>query len=143
MEINVQQEFNIHNIEMFNYRYFDHTRKSGLVAMLTITGLYNIFWFSYGILIPILNRLSSLVSYWLKKINLPVMPIWIGIFLMINSIVYSILEKLLPPSDSPQFLDTLCEIRECNYSFVFMLVGFYFYNRIGRRLPSNSQQLGA
>jgi hypothetical protein len=75
-EINVQHEFNIHNIEMFNYRNFDHTRKSDLAAMLTITRLYNIFWFSYGILIPILNRLSSLISYWLKKINLPVMPIW-------------------------------------------------------------------
>lgn len=121
-EINVQNEINIHNISVFHGLDDDGNRKSFFGLLLNIDRLFSVFWFTYFLIIPILNKVSSKITKLLKTINLPIAAIWIGVFFMTNYLV-SIIIALSTIDDLSQ---PLAEVKECNFAFLFVMVSIWF-----------------
>jgi len=127
--INVQHEFNIHNIETFNGHYFDHTRKTGLAKLLTINYLYKIFWLSFGILLPIIVMLNKKIFFLIKSIKIPIPPLSIGIFFFVNWIVFKIISSyLLSPNEPMAYYYTVSEVMESGTAFIFLVLSYYFFS---------------
>jgi len=79
-EINNQKEINFHNINFIEAS----SDKEGLARWLTAGRIFTLFWFFYCLIIPILNKYSITVHEIIMKINFPVVPIWLGLFFLIN-----------------------------------------------------------
>jgi hypothetical protein len=135
-DINVQEEFTIHNIEIFNTHNFDHTPKRGLARLLEINFLYKLFWLGFCILLPIANMTIPPISKLSQKIRLPVPPLQIGIFFLVNWIIYRFsLSFLLPENETPQYYDTIFEMCEGISALIFFALSHYFYKE-GRGITS-------
>lgn len=127
-EINVQREFTLHNIEFFNGKGSEHNIKIGFKRLISINFLYKLFWLLYCVLLPVASILFSSVFEFLRRIKLPVPPLTIGIFFLINWLIFRItLSFILPSGESMQYYDTIAEIRECSSALLFMTTSFYFF----------------
>lgn len=119
--VNVQDEFNLHNLTLFDGLGQDGKFKSGLARLFTAAGLFSVFWFSYCLVLPIVNKLT-IVSNHVKTINIPVPPIWIGLLFLFNFLIFEAQEAGL----SGEMLRAVCEIKEFNFSFLFLMLGVWF-----------------
>jgi hypothetical protein len=133
-ENNVLGEFNLHNIEVFNSENFNNSRKHGLEKLLTINFQYKLFWLTYGVLLPFAVRKIPRIASLLRKGRVPVPPLSIGIFFLINWLTFRILLSfILPPGETDKFYDTAGEIMECISALLFMLASFYLYRGDGEQ----------
>ena len=95
-EINSQREMNFHNIRIFNDpRYnrgepLENERRPVLSFLLDVDTWFFSFWFSYCLIIPLLNRYSLRASGKISRWDLPVPPLWIGSLLLVNFSMYAI-----------------------------------------------------
>lgn len=130
-EVNVQKEFNIHNIGIFNtYNPDGSGKKTGLSKLLTIGFLYKLFWLGFCIILPIINMSNDKLSKFIKRINLPVPPLSIGIFFLISWIIYKIIVIFFfQPAQPPVYYYMANEMEESISAFIFMMLSVYFYNR--------------
>jgi len=130
-EINVQDEFNLHNIEIFNSNNFDRSTKQGLGKLTTFNFLYKLFWLSWCVLLPLLVfnfEFIKKITCWLK---LPIPAFTIGIFFIVNWLTFRLIHTyLLPVGEHRQYYDTIGEIRETGSSFIFLVLIFYFYRQL-------------
>jgi len=126
---NVQGEFNLHNLDIFNIRNFDGNLKTGVERILSINFLYRLFWLGYALLLPAIYQFSIFIRYVVDKIRLPLPPINLGIFFLINWIVYrTIFQFFLPEGKTQHYYDTILEQMECISAFLFFMLSIYFYN---------------
>ena len=128
--INVQREFNIHNLEVFNDEDLHWVKKTGWKRFLEINMLYRIFSVTYLICIPFLffHVKRRLITN--KKIKMPVAPFTLGIFFFISwAIFYSIKYYLLAPGKVPSYYLSAGEIFEFTASYIYFTVALYFYKR--------------
>jgi len=123
--VNVQKEINIHNLKIFNAR-----NNTGIAKLHSIVFLYKLFWLTYGVLLPIAAfQIRSIFSI-TEKVRLPLPPVPIGIFFLINWLIFRItLSFILPPNKMFEYYDTIYEIMECGSAFVFMTLSIYYYNK--------------
>lgn len=135
METNVQKVISIHNINLFcEYKGTPEALKPKYAYLLSIHRLFNAFWFFYCLVIPIFNRIIPTLNSFLKKINLPIVPIWIGVFFMANYLIAKCVSFLIPL----KAFGNVCEILECNYAFLFMIVAIYLYQN-NKSVKNNEQ----
>ena len=107
-QINIQNEFNIHNILTYDY-------------VISMDRLFSIFWFLYCIILPI-ARLFKLPGYsFIEKIKLPVVSLWIGSVFMVNYAISKVFEALYG-----EFHHNIVEVKESNFAILFLFVGMYF-----------------
>lgn len=138
-EHNLQDEVSIHNLGIFQVRTAEGQRKSNWALLLHVNVHFILFWFAYCIIIPILNRFNLTISEWFKKINLPMVPIWIGIFFLANLIVSRMIGVRISGDIhslveiSGDILNALMEIEECNFAFLFLLVSLYLFQNNGNK----------
>lgn len=121
-EVNIQEEFNIHNLSIFHYS----GKKALSCKLLNFNFLFNIFCLFYGGLIPFLNRFSKTISQLLKKINLPIVPIWLGICFVLTVVIFEITEWGIPS----ELRTAIFEVKECNLAFLFMVLSFYLFSNM-------------
>lgn len=127
-ERNIQDEFNLHNLDFFDSKNLDGQYKAGISYFLSINFLYKLFWLVYGIILPVVCSFSGLVKNVVFKISLPVPPVILGSLFLINWTVCKImLSFLLPDGRSVQYYYSVGEIREFGSAFIFMILGAYFY----------------
>lgn len=124
---NVQGEFNIHNIQMFNTDNFNHSKKTGLKRLLEINFLFRIFITIFGVILPLLVYHIKFFRKLSFQLKLPVPPIAIGIFFFLSWIGLRLLLKYLPLGKHDDYYFTASEIFEFLTSFVFFMIGIYFY----------------
>ena len=124
--INVQGELTLHNIEALNSHYFDGTQKTGLAKLFTINTLYKIFCVVYAVLLPIASLTIQPVASLSRKLRLPIPPLAIGAFFLINLLGTNVVSFLLPANEAFQYYDTRAEIAECASAFIFLVLSFYF-----------------
>ena len=125
-KINVQGEINFHNISLVNAK-----SKHGVAKLLTIEFQYKLFWLFYCVIIPFGVFFWEPLSLLTQKIRLPVPPITLGIFFLINWVIFRItLSFLLPPNMSGQYYWGINELMECVTAFLFMMLSIYFFNSI-------------
>ncbi len=126
-KINVQKEFNLHNIEIFNTNNFDHTHKKGWHRLLEINFLFRIFIMFFGIVLPFSVAHNTWAKNLLYKTKIPIPPISLGIFFLVSWIVLEILLKYLPAGKSENYYASAVEIFEFLTSYVFFTIGIYFF----------------
>jgi len=126
-EVNVQHEFSIHNIEVFNSVDFEGHGKHWLSRLLEVNFLFRLFMMVYGIVVPFVVYHIKLVRRFTEKIKLPVPPIGIGVFFFVNWFVFWVLHVYVLSSQfGIQYLDSATEIFECVGAFILMVVCIYF-----------------
>ncbi len=126
-KINVQNEFNFHNIEIFNTGNFDGSKKSGLERLLEINFLFRLFCLFYGIVIPFLIIQSKTISNFIHKIKMPTPKLSIGVFFIINWFVYKLVLMILPKGNNIYYYLTASEIFECIQAFIFLCISYEYY----------------
>lgn len=131
-ENNIQGELNLHNLEIFSSRKVDGEMKSGLLSeWLTVSRMFQVFWFSFAVIIPILSYFSKNISRIIIKIGIPIIPLWIGSIFVINYIMQRILTFLTPnyllAEYDPKAL-RFVEIKESLFAFLFLIVALNIYS---------------
>ncbi len=134
--VNVQGEFNLHNIEIFNSNNFNKTHKTGLSRLLEINFIFRFFIIFYGVLTPILFNQSKNVQKIILKNKIPVPPLSIGMFFLISWLVLQSLMIFLPKGKDERYYFSSVEIFEFLTSYVFLniaIVHFYFYSKLSNQ----------
>ena len=133
-KINLQKELNIHNISFFNRIDAYKNTKSFWHLLINFDRLFSIFWCTWCFIFPIANRLSYNISKRLTMLNLPILPISIGAFFMLNYLAAKLIQ-LLHPMDNMR--NQLVEIKECNFAFLFLIGCIWFMNNYDNRKKSD------
>lgn len=120
-KINIQGEINLHNLSIFHGTNKDNASKKGLERWYTLGRLFSLFCFAYGILVPVLNKLSSKISKVIRTMNLPVVPLWIGAFLLVNYLLSRIFGRT-----GLIITHAAVEIKELNIAFLFLIASISF-----------------
>ena len=126
-KVNVQNEFNFHNIEVFNTENFDGSKKTGIQRILEINFLFRLFCLFYGIIIPMLMIHSKKISNFIEYIKMPTPKLSVGIFFMLNWFVYRLVLMFLPVEKHIYFYETASEIFECIQAFIFLCISYEYY----------------
>lgn len=133
-ELNVQGEFTLHNLEVFNGKQFDKARRSGIQQLLEIDMLFKIFMICFGIILPLVVWHIKKISLLVQKIKLPVPPVSIGIYFFIAWLgriaVLHYLQKPQPEEDHKQYwamINAASEYYEFLASAVLFSISFFFY----------------
>ncbi len=124
---NVQQEFNIHNLDVFNTENFNHSRKHGLQRLIEINFLFRIFCMSFGILLPLVAFHIAFTKKYISQLKIPIPPISIGGFFMASWLAYYFIVRHLPLGKQEEYYYTSGEIFEFLCSFIILIIGIYFY----------------
>ena len=124
--INVQGEFNIHNIEIFNSNNFNHTHKTGWKRITEINFLFRAFIMIYGVIFPIFVNHNKLISLIVKRFQIPIIPIGIGLFFLIIWLGLEGLLKFLPAGKPENYYSSTVEIFEFLTSYIFFTTSIYF-----------------
>jgi hypothetical protein len=127
-EINAQKELNIHNLKMFYYWDENREGKTGWRLAFTAKSLFTYFWIFYCFIIPLLFSVVRPVRRLIDKIDLPVVPLWIGALFLIN---YEV-KKAIPHYRPLQRQNNIEEVFECVIAFLFMLAAWYFLRDSGQ-----------
>lgn len=119
--INRQGEFNIHNISIFHGDDATGQRKSDLALLLNMDRLFSLFWLVYCVVIPLGVYFHRGMAKCLGRLNVPIVPILLGLLFPINYLF----SKALESSGSYHSV----EIKESLFAFLFMLVAIDFLQR--------------
>ncbi len=93
--------------------------------MFTLERLFAIFWLLYCVLVPIFVRLYEPARALAERINLPIVPLTVGLFFPISHIVSKLIELVLV--DELAVLHwPMIEIKETTTGILFLVVAIYF-----------------
>ena len=143
---NYQGEFNLHNLNLFDRRSGD---KSAWQIMYDLGRLFAIFWFLYGCVLPVLIKISTRLNRFVQKIQLPIMPLYIGIFFMINYLVFQYFEDIhvnvclhLGIVNNANCSSLPVEIREWYESLLFLVFALLVLKKnVKNSIPSRTWQM--
>lgn len=123
---NLQDEFNIHNLEVFNNNNPNYD-KTGISKILSINFEFKLFCLLYCFVLPIIIRFSSFINRVVRNFKVPVPPISIGLLFIFNWVTFRItLSFLLPEGKSALYYASSVEISEFCSSFLFLMLSHYF-----------------
>ena len=108
-QYNNQKETNIHNLAIFQ-------------RILNFEHLSTYFWVTYCLIIPFVYKKSLAFAAWSDKINLPIIPIRLGTFFLLNYVIFIILKLSFRHS----LQHSVVEVKESCLGFLFMIssIGF-------------------
>ena len=93
------------------------------MGWITSARLFALSWMLYCVMIPILNTLSSGIRGFFKKINLPIVPLWIGFLFVLAHIISKLVQRTwLYPEGQP-----VTEIKEATFAFLFFIMSLSFF----------------
>lgn len=137
-KINVQKEFSVHNLELFNRTSLEGEEKHGLQRLLEFNFLFRITTILFGIIFPIIVFHSQLVNRIARKLRIPVPPVSIGIFFAINWIFYKIIHSyILPAGQSHEYYSAASEIFECMGAIILLTISYFFYSERKSIVPGD------
>ena len=126
--VNVQQEINIHNLEIFNDRNLEGVKKTGLQRLVEINMLFRIFSMFFCILLPLFFFHIKPKFAVNKKFQIPVAPVTIGIFFFISWAIFYLLKyAILPRGKIIEYYLTIGEVFEFTAALVYLLIAIYFF----------------
>ncbi len=124
-EKNSQREINFHNFNIFNdmrYRQgnpLENEERPILSILMDVDTWFFSFWFSFCLILPLVNRYSLRAGREISRRGLPVPPLWIGVLMLFNFSLYGIPHLLSIPS----WLDhDFNELRESYDAFLFAVL---------------------
>lgn len=123
--VNLQRETNIHNLTIFHRRDAWGEEKSGLTLWLTVERIFSLFWLTYCFVIPFVVGVIRPIRRLLQRINLPIVPLYLGVFFPLNYAIAKSIELGLGGETSPLHWPLL-EIKESCFAALFLLTAVYF-----------------
>jgi len=141
-DANLQRETNIHNLIFFHGQGLDGRLKTGWAMMFTGGRIFSIIWLLYAFCIPILNRIFKALSSGFRRINLPIVPLPLGIFFMVTYVVAKTIE-IATKSAHHYVHQAAGEIKEFNFAFLWVLVSGYFLAKIALRKDTKAKRDGS
>lgn len=121
-EHNAQREFNLHNLEWV------HRGRGGQGFPLNTDRLFSLFWATYCLAIPAAVLMSARAADVVRRIHLPVVSLWIGIFFPVNYLIAKSFELTLPAERLAQ-VESYIEIKEAVLAFVCAMMAVDFFRR--------------
>jgi hypothetical protein len=118
---NAQKEITLHNLNLFQTKLKD---EKGILKYFTIGKIFRMFSFAFFLLLPLFVIISSWMKKLMNDINVPVSPVMISVFFLINWIIFKIASLTLTGDDI--FFWTFSEVRESSVAFFFMMASVYF-----------------
>jgi hypothetical protein len=125
---NVQHEFNLHNIEVFNTVNFKEREKTGWERLHEISFLFRVFFCLFGIALPLVAWNIKPVGRLIRYMRMPVPPVSIGIFFIVSWLIFKGFLFLEADRIEEEFVLNSEEVFEFLASFVFLAIAAYFYN---------------
>ena len=129
-KINVQKEFNVHNIEIFNNKDLNGNVKHALKKLLDINFLFKIFVMLFGILLPLCVYHIKYISLLTVKLKMPVPPFSLGLFFLLSWFIYQLISIFILQNAPNQCFASFVEIFECSLSFILSVISVYFFKNI-------------
>lgn len=137
-EINVQEETNLHNLEIFQndeYEIFNTDR------------LFALFWGILMVGIPALAFISPKLKEWLDKM-VPIFPWPLGLLFIFNYLVAKVAKSYFVATDSflgaeRSLSQSVVEVKEGVYGFLFLVVGLYLVNVMVKAVTNRQPQTAA
>lgn len=127
MEMNAQQETNLHNLWTFHARNADGSKKTWAERMLNANRFLSIFWLLYCVALPILTSLSVQCKSLAHRMGVPVPPLWVGIPFLTALLTLHSLGSFADTFDAKEKVSELNELKETLYAFAFLLLAIHFY----------------
>jgi hypothetical protein len=124
-KINRQGETNLHNIVFIHSRDEDGKDLPFWARMLSMTRVFQAFWFGYCVLLPLAGRFSRQIYYSIRNLNIPLIPVGLSAAFLANYLISRIIPFVYYTSGNRND-HYFVEVKECNFGILFMLVGFYF-----------------
>jgi hypothetical protein len=117
---NVQNEFNIHNLEFFHLRNEEKIRKTGIEAWFTAKKMFVYVFVMYLFIIPLLVKVSGAIKNLTNRFYLPVPMIELGILFILNILIF---KAFKPLSDGTTgMLRGLAEVEEFNFALILFML---------------------
>ncbi len=117
-EMNIQGEFNFHNLKFFHGKTPEGEEKKGIMALLTMHRLFYLAFFTYLLLLPILYKLNSKFRGLIDKLKLPVPYVIIGVLFIFNLVYGNTLRGVFTELDD----HGIVEIKEFLMAFILFLL---------------------
>lgn len=123
--VNAQREFNLHNLNVFN-SVDEDGHKQGISRFLGFNFLFFMFCLAYGIALPIIMGIGFVKNI-VERIKLPVPPLILGVFFLINYLLFKGISVLnVVEGSTLHFSSVIDESKELGWAFIFLLIAFAF-----------------
>jgi hypothetical protein len=131
-EMNRQGELNLHNLMIVSGVDAAGNPKTGLAGLFTISKLFGLFWLLFCVLIPLMAVSFSSVRKFLQRVNLPIVPLWIGLAFPVNHIFSRYVVNL---TEAPGHY--VMEVKETGFAVMFFLIAaeLYLRHRQSNKVP--------
>lgn len=123
-ENNIQEEFNLHNLELFHGKTTEGEEKTGIMALFTMHRLFYLAFLTYLLVLPALYYLSAKFKKFIDKIKLPVPNILIGVLFALNLAYGNAVRALSSGIDG----HSTVEIKEFVVAFVLFILPLSWLN---------------
>ena len=120
--VNVQQEFNLHNLVWLHTRGLDGVEKTGISALLTVHKLFDLFWLTFFCLLPLGVARSHRLRGRISEVNLPLVPAFIALLFLVNFALSQLVQLFL----TPELSHSRIEVKEHNFAFLFVVSSLWF-----------------
>jgi hypothetical protein len=135
---NAQHEINLHNLRVLGAFDEHGVKKTGFSELSTMNGMFNVFWIFLCILVPLGTKVWRRLSDFFTRVNVPILPMWIGILLILTYVV----SKLLEPGRSRQMQHAIVEVKECGFELLLGVAGLWLFlewrdRRLGTKLDGS------
>jgi hypothetical protein len=131
-EINRQQETTLHNIRVFNSKVFfwggNHKEERPFLSViLDVQTWFFLFWFTYCLVLPLINHYSRRFREYFSGKGVPLPPVWIGFLLLTNFLIFvsPYMVSYLIKARVPPMYHPFTEIRESNEAFIFAVLSLH------------------
>ena len=92
--INVQGEFNLHNMEIFHHSTPNRIKKTGFLALLTMSRLFYLFFLLYLLVIPVIYRFDLRFKKFVQAVSLPLPSVLFGALFIFNILFAKMLRSI-------------------------------------------------
>ena len=121
-ERNAQNEFNIHNLELFNVRSVDGELKGTIAKLFTMKQLFLYAFFCFLFVVPMLDMNTVRIRRLLRRYFIPIAPLWLGLLFVFNYAIYRILRITTDAGGDLFFRHSLTEMQEFNFSIILLFI---------------------
>ena len=121
-ENNMQGETNIHNLSFFHGLTASGARKTGIGAFLNMQALTYIGFSCYLLALPLLSRWSTRFNRLIYILRIPLTPLFIGVFFLMNWVYGNLLRAILTEQDG----HSIVEIKESLMAVILLMIPLYF-----------------
>jgi len=137
--MNLQEETNLHNLDIFYGKGADPKDRSGWSRVFNLLTLFSLFWLAYFVFVPLLNKFSRMARRLCEHVGLPVPALWIGGLFLANYAIFKLL-NMEGMGFEEKVLESLNELKETNYAFSYAVFGLHEFTLMLTHTKTNSSQ---